>query len=225
MRYLHPIAAHEKFIASGTYHYTHGGDETRLVEHWTIHELPDGAWFMRVDKDGRFHDKRSVLIEAWRSPGGTLERYDVVAYGAPGEPIGIMRVTVTVEDGVLYVGRTLNNSTRTNDEIPLPDAYVLHPGGLVFVGAALPGLSAFPPAALVAQGGFADEPDAAFRAVLTDPDASFDGEQTATIDGKSLAARKYTLNNAAYWVDAHDIPLWQESGAWTAQLTRYAHRP
>lgn len=77
MRYIHPIGIHEKFVASGTYFHA-DGDKT--ITEWSIHEFPDGAWMLRLDRDGRGADGMSMIAEVWRSPiaeGGKVARFDI----------------------------------------------------------------------------------------------------------------------------------------------------
>lgn len=229
MRYLHPVAPHETFVASGTYRY----EGTRLVEQWTIHELPDGAWFMRVDKDGRFADGRSELIEAWRSPAGVIERFDITAYGAPDDAIKKVKASYTVDEGVLYVGRTINDGERRQDELDLPEDYVLQPGGYVFFGLALPALVGRAPLAMVSRYGFTPQPDEAFKAGIMHPSLTYYGEGEVTVDGRARPARCYMAGERGaedmkwhqYWIDAHDIFLKHEAPGLLVQLERYAHRP
>lgn len=229
MRYLHPVAPHERFVASGTYRYSN----SRLLEHWTIHELPDGAWFMRVDKDGRFEDGRSELIEAWRSPDGAIERFDITAHGAPADAIKQVKASYTVDDGVLYVGRTINNGERHQEELELPQDYVMQPGAYVFFGLALPALVARAPLPMISRYGFTEQPDDAFKAGVMHPTLTFYGEDEVTVDGKARPARRYMAGTRGetstdwhnYWIDAHDIFLRHAADNLLVQLERYAHRP
>lgn len=242
MRYLHPIAPHEKFVASGTYRYFVDDQPTGLVEHWTIHELPDGAWFMRVDRDGREFDGRTELIEAWRSPaseGGRIERYDLSAYGAPSDTLKKVRASYALEENILYVGRTFNDGERLQDELSLPDNCLLQPGSYLFFGMAIPTVVERAPYHLAARYSFTDPVGHAFSVAVTQPTISFYGDETIHISGRDIPAHRYfsgesrtppdsndsRVNWHTYWIDDHHIFLRQDSPNLRVQLERYAHRP
>ena len=237
MRYLHPVAPHEAFVASGTYHYERDGELTGLVEHWTIHELPDGAWFMRTDRDGRYFDGHSELIEAWRSPDGHIERFDITAYGAPSDEVKLVKATYTIESSVLYVGRSINNGERTQEELSLPDDYVVQPGGYVFFGYALSHLVERAPLVMLSRYGFTQNAADAFSAGMMQPTLTFYGDDEATVKGKTYPARRYMAGESRiqpdgtrkthwhnYWIDAHDILLNHEGPDMRVYLSRYAYR-
>ncbi|MEL6151840.1 MAG: hypothetical protein AAFR56_19585 [Chloroflexota bacterium] len=237
MRYIHPIAPHEKFVASGTYKYSNGGDPTGLAEHFTIHEHPDGAWFMRVDKDGRFFDGRSELIEVYRDPAGMIERYDIHAYGAKGDPLKKARAIYTFEDGMLHVGREIDGGERVQEQLELPEDYVVQPGSYLFFGYALPVLVERAPLAMVSRFGITEPVADSFGAGVTNPQVTFYGEDEVKVDGKLLPARKYMAAASVqmdsgretvwhnYFIDEHDIFLRHDGGEMLVQLERYAHRP
>ena len=48
MRRLHATGPRERHVAGGEYRLPDGGRE-----HWSIHEVGEGAHFVRVDRDGR----------------------------------------------------------------------------------------------------------------------------------------------------------------------------
>ena len=233
MRYLHAVAPHERFVAQGTYRYTGDSGLGGLVEHWTIHELPDGAWFMRVDKDGRDTNGGSQLIEAWRNADEVIERFDVVIYGGPGEAVKQARATYTVEDQQLHVGRTLDGESRTQETLDLPDAYVLQPGGYIFFGMILPQLVLQAPLAMVARFSITSPPQDTLRAALTYPPIAHDRDEAEVeVDGKTRMAQVYMAGERAadeadwhrYYVDKHGVLLRHTSASLQVQLERYAHR-
>ena len=82
MRRLHVVGKHEKFVASGVYKVYAGDQPTGLIERWSIHEVGDGAQFVRVDVDGRDFDGNSTLLEALLNPDGRFERVDAHSYDA-----------------------------------------------------------------------------------------------------------------------------------------------
>ena len=231
MRYLHAVAPHEQFVAQGTYRYHADDAPTGLLEYWTIHALPDGAWFMRVDKDGRDFDGRSELIEAWRSPDGDIERFDVMAYGAAGDAVQKGRATYTVEDDALHIGRTINDGERVQETLALPADYVVQPGGYIFFGYVLPQLVERAPLAMILRYGVTDPPEHSFMAAQTHPTLTFYGEADVAVDGKDRTAKQYMAgergadgtNWHSYYVDGHGIFLRHESDEMQVQLERYAH--
>lgn len=233
MRYLHPVAMHEVFVGSGTYRYLQNDAPTGLVEHWTIHELPDGAWFIRVDKDGREFDGTTELLEAWRSPAGVIERFDVVAYNHPSEPVRSVRASYTVEGQMLYCGRTINDSDRVHTQLELPASYILQPGAYLFFGFALRRIVDEAPLAMVTRYGFSDNVDEVYLPGVVQPLVTFHSEDQVLISGQERDARHYISGERDevagaqwhhYWVDMHDIFLLHEGPGMRVQLERYALR-
>jgi hypothetical protein len=98
MRYLHAISPVEAFIASGQYQDTN----LKIIQQWTIHQLPDYAWLIRVD-----HIHQNILIEAWRSPQSMIERVDVRTLNYP-----MQRINYTLENGVVEYGHTDGKAPR-----------------------------------------------------------------------------------------------------------------
>ena len=136
MRYLHSVSLHEKFVASGVYKpFQDGQPIDGIIEYWSIHELPDSARFVRVDVDGRDGgDKRSQLFEAWYSPQGNLERFDIRAYGVPNDKLKQLRATFTLNNNYVEIGYNLNTQERVFEEIKLPENGVLLPQSIFFYG-------------------------------------------------------------------------------------------
>lgn len=122
MRYLHPVASHERWLASGTYEWvavlTH---QVVMLEHWTLHEHPDGAHFYRVDYDARQADGTTELVELWQSPpdeGSRLERVEALLFSPPSQRLrmGIQLTTdgtliATASDGTYNEERLLDGAT------------------------------------------------------------------------------------------------------------------
>ncbi len=81
MRYIHPVTVHEQFVASGVYdYYTDAAVPAGITEAWSIHELPDGSQFVRVDHDLRGSSGASMLVELLRNQAGSPERLDLYFY-------------------------------------------------------------------------------------------------------------------------------------------------
>jgi hypothetical protein len=76
LRAIHPISYHEKFVASGVYQTYLEGKLQDEVERWSIHELPDGAELIRVDR-GDAQSEGFMLVEVLRSANGHIQRCDI----------------------------------------------------------------------------------------------------------------------------------------------------
>lgn len=85
MRYLHPVTMREKFLASGVYVLTDPAYLAPIQEEWSIHQLPDRSWFIRIDSQA-WQPGHSRIMEVLRtSPetGGQFERCDLAIYTGP----------------------------------------------------------------------------------------------------------------------------------------------
>ncbi len=230
MRYLHPVGPHEVFVGSGTYVTRRDGKPLSLVEHWTIHELPDGAWLMRVDRDGREGDGRSELIEAWRPPGaeeGRVERFDVAASNKPDDVPRRAQMTVEVIGTQVHVGRSLGQAARQADTLDVPDHILLQPGAYAFVG----GLLERGDGPLLWRYGRTG----GYRAEVATAAVRPGDETRVVVSGKARVARAYysdwllgpenaVIGDICYWVDAHGMLVGCELGSFSVTLERYAFR-
>jgi|GEM_PF-830461 len=238
MRRIHRVAHHEKFVASGIYtRLDKHMRDTGAVEHWNIHEQPDGAQLIRVDVDGRAGDGRSILVEAWRSPsaeGGRIERFDMVGYGAAKDTAQVIRASYQIEadgdaDSVL-IGRTVNEQPRQQEHFPLPPEYVVEPNGTIFAGMGIAEASTLMSLKRLSAVTVVSSP-------LHFQPPSFDlfppslGEivlngiptrETLIFGGRPVSARRYEWQNPAVprfdaetqtgpqniiWLDEYDVPL------------------
>jgi hypothetical protein len=112
MRYLHAISPVESFIASGSYH-----DGLHVSQKWTIHQLPDQAWMIRID-----HIRQNILIEAWRSPERKIERIDFRTLNPPAH-----RINTTLENGLIEYGHRTGNDQRIQQTLDLPHPLLVLP--------------------------------------------------------------------------------------------------
>ncbi|MEO0565633.1 MAG: hypothetical protein AAF125_26230, partial [Chloroflexota bacterium] len=232
MRHLHPIAAHEVLVASGTYRHFNNNEPTGLLEHWAIHELPDGAWFIRVDRDGRAFDGRSEFIEAWRSPvpdGGLVERFDVVGSGAPSDDPRQGRATFTLEGNHVHIGRTIGRDERQQETVEVPSGTLLQPGTYVCFGLIMPMLVENAPQPMFWRTGLHVPNDAALTGSVTYPSITFYRDEGLEVDGRERETKRY-MSRAGdatwhyYWLDANNTFLRHEGGDMVVQLERYSHR-
>jgi hypothetical protein len=239
MRYLHVVGAHEKFVASGVYVHYQDGEATGTLEHWSIHELPDGAQIMRVDDDWRDVDGSSVLIEAWRSrpgDGGRIERFDVSAFGARGAAVQRVRATFSFTGDHLDVGHSIDDTPRRQLEMQLPPGYIVAPEGLIFGGFEAAELARYPgeeqpvvsylPTFLTAE--------AAFRPVVHRQRVEIGAaDEVIELGGKSYPAHRLHQHSSlapevlTIWTDRHNVLLKYhvDDQRHSAVLTHYARRP
>ncbi len=228
MRYLHPVGPHETPVASGAYRYFQDETPTGLLEYWTIHQHPDGAWFFRVDRDGRDFDGRSEWIEAWQGPtvaGQQIERFDVAVSGLPGETPRRARATYTLDAGQVHVGRWLDHADPHRETLTVPASVRLYPGGDLFFGRLLPALAAAHPPPLLARQSWQQAADRALAAFITHWPTTYIGPSSVMVDGKQRTAHQYTAAGHTYWIDPHHHILLRHQHAETvAQLERYTHR-
>lgn len=238
MRSLHPVGVTENFVASGVYTHMENGTAIGSQEHWSIHELPDGAWLIRVDDDWRERNGSSVLIEAWRSPeaaGGRIERFDIHAFGAKDDDIKEVRAKFTFIDDYLEVGRTVNNGERQQFELALPHPYVVAPESLIFGGFEAAMLATNPEIAMSVVSyipTFLTEATA-FRPSVYEQAAQLIGENTVQIGKSQYETRIFAQGikpgapTLKLWIDRYDVLIKYENddGSHSATLTQYARRP
>ena len=238
MRYLHPVTMKETFIASGTYIHYKEDEPTGSSEQWSIHELPDGAQFLRVDDDWRELDGSSILIEGWRSPeseGSHLERVDVAAFAPKESEIKKVRATYTVMGELLEVGRTIDEADREHVSIELPFGYALAPESLLFAGYEVSHLALNPDkdTPVVSYLPTFLNPSLAFRPTVFYQSAVFETEETIMLGKVAYTARRYgqtdprTGATSTIWLDQHDILLQFKSAdsQHRAILTNYSRKP
>jgi hypothetical protein len=238
MRYLHPVGPHETFVASGVYALLRGDQPTGQTITWSVHEQPDSAQFIRIDRFPNPVDDWSVILEAWRSPpgGGGIERLDLKAF-APRRAIKQVRATYTLLDDHIEVGRTLNNGERFQESLALDGpAYLiplqeLLPGHVVASAAEQDGQ----PVTLAAPGIDFDDERAAFAMSLSPAGFRCIEKGERAVAGRSYPARCYVWISPAgatdpereLWVDEHGVLLADEMGDGSRRLllTQYVRRP
>ena len=232
MRSLHPVGAHEKFIASGVYKHFERDKATGTLERWSIHELPDQSQIIRVDDDWREHDGSSVLIEAWRNPEGIIERFDLHAFGGKQDEIKDVRATYSFSDGFLQLGRTVDKGERQQDEVKLPENYIVSPKSLIFSGLEVAQLATTPEAEQIIISYFPTflDADTAFKPVSYKQSVHYLGDEIILdLASKPHHTRLYEHRSVAsatpVWLDRHGILIKFTSGLHSAYLSQYALRP
>ena len=215
MRRLHATGRRERFVASGVYRTGDG-----FTEYWSVHEVGDGARFIRVDRDGRRCGRHSLLQEALRNAAGVLERVDQQLYDLKGRPLARLRCT-RFENALEL---DLEGGAEQGSEI-IPDAgdCLLSMPGILLAGMALSQAAGMPQpvdALRVAQvgDGFAWE-----RLPLT---ASCAAPVPIGTEAGTLKARACTWEGSdwTFWLDSRDIALRLEGETCCIELSRYARR-
>lgn len=211
MRYLHPVQAHESFVASGQYRFLKDGQTLDKTESWAIHQHPDGGRFIRVDVDARHSEGKSILLEALHDDAGGLVRLDLRYENSQFDGgIKDLRASYQVDDSLLQVGYNMNSAERQYMEVELPSSVLFDIPLLIFRGSTI--------RTLAAQCGMAQrifvpmfEHAQLFPGTLTTVDTAVEcaGEDIVALGRRQLAARRYTYRSqaAAYWIDQHDVVL------------------
>ena len=209
MRYLHPVQAHERFLASGCYRFVKDGQALGKTESWAWHAHADGERFVRVDMDARAEEGKSILLEALQSAAGELVRFDI-RYENDGFAGGIktLRATYQLTGRQLQVGFSMNGAERQYIEVEVPEGTLIDIPLLVFRGRTIEtlaetgrsGLPLFVPMYEHAQlfpGSLQTIQSPVVNA----------GEEVVQMGGREIATRRYRYRDkaAAYWIDRHGV--------------------
>lgn len=235
MRYIHPVAAHERFVASGVYTMSQGGQPNGVVESWSIHELPDATQFVRVDFDARNSRGSSTLVEALRSAAGKIERFEVHHFAAPGQPFKKVRANFTVYERYVQASRRYDDQPAELEEIALKPRTAIYPPGRIFVGKVIAQIRA-----RGAEGGTVfwlmpyTYPQVAPQMAVVTPFAAalVEAHGEVLIGKKTYPAKRYRFGsntnpdrNIYCWIGEHDTLLQYEAADGTQGiLTQYARR-
>jgi hypothetical protein len=238
MRQLHPVSTHEKFVASGVYTHFRGERQVGIVESWSINDQPGNGQIVRVDYDGREHDGRSILIEAWLNSQKRTERFDIQAYGSERDSIKHAKARYLLMDGKVQITRAINGMIQPLEEMSADSSTIIYPGTALFEGfmvaqsAAheqdIPVISYNPLYAYQAH-----QSVDVFRGYYQKYAAvRFLEKRIITITGKLFEARGYESPAAmrdqctVAWLDEKGILLRLDNpGGLTILLTQYARRP
>lgn len=222
MRVLHAVTQRETLVASGVYRYTRVGETLHGEEHFSIHALPDGSWFVRIDYDWRLLDGTSQLIEALLDPrdaGGRFQR--VVAQLQ--SPSGTAKETMDFHPTSVLVGISGVDGTRRDFELAQPEGYAV-----VLLKTTLVGLAAarWPVGEGVSVPAFCgyrsgDDTALAFPASLVTV-----GHEDVTIGSSTIHARVVELTGEftqKLWLDdVTGVVLKRTSGELIVDLANYA---
>ena len=233
MRHLHPVQAHERFVASGRYDFYKDGAGLDKSETWTVHAHPDGERFVRVDADSRREEGRSILLEALLDACGDIARLDL-RYENESFMGGVkrLRATYQISGSCLQVGYELNGAQREYRELALPpdtliDVPLLHFRGRTI--ARLAELGDTPTWLFAPAYDYAQLLPGALRQVTSPVMPA--GTETLLLGNRAIQARRfrYIDRAAAYWLDEHDIVIRRvneyRQQELVAQLSNYAPPP
>ena len=185
-----------------------------------MHEVGDGARFIRVDRDGRGCGRHSLLQEALRNAAGVLERVDQQLYDLKGRPLARLRCTRFENALELDLeGGTGQRSAL----IPYAGDCLLSMPGILLAGMALSQAAGRPQPVDALQvfqvgDGFAWE-----RLPLT---ASCAAPVPIETDSGTLMARACSWDGSGrtVWLDSRDVALRLEGETCRIELSRYARR-
>jgi len=126
MRMLNPVAAHEVYVAQGTYKRFVSGAITPYVEGWTLHAHRDGGYLARIDQDARQTEGWSRLAEVRMDSTGQVERVLLrMVHEGQKADFKQMRVDYVFDNDVVLVTRRVDGADADHAEIALPaDTYV-----------------------------------------------------------------------------------------------------
>ena len=211
MRYLHPVQAHERFVASGQYRFFKEGLQLDKTESWVIHRHPDGGRFVRVDVDARRSEGKSILLEALQDNTGGLVRLDLRYENAQfDDGIKDLRASYQVADSLLQVGYNLNGADRQYLEVELPPKALFDIPVLILRGSTIAAMTGDNHGWLPVYVTMYEHAQL-FPGTLKTIEAPVDfaGIDAIALGNRKIAARRYTYRSqaVAYWIDQHDVVL------------------
>jgi len=218
MRYLHPVAATEKFIAKGVYRFYEGGTLLPYQEAWTRHSLAGGGILTRLDHE--FARQEGFLLgEVLEDEKGHIERLNVRSW-INKSPIHSLRAEYVFFPSYVQASLRVNEDDTIHQELSFPDDTLILLPFHLYAGT------------LYKQ---AEDSDAKKVSMFTphwQPGASQLGYVNIQPFPSIVEKRdevvligSYKLNSVNYGhisIDGYGTPLRIE-GSWTTVLTEYAH--
>lgn len=217
MRALHKVAAHEKFYASGEYHYWQGAEALKIRDKWTIHELQGGALFYRTDEEG---DGLSIISESLINPEGQMERYNVQSWNPT-----LFKADFIFNESDVQISCRVQGQESEYSEFPLLPKSLIYIKQMIFMGWTISHIEKQGTKAEVfAPQLFADTSSQMQRIVM-----KAHGEESLSIGQKSYQCRKIQIaDDVFYWLDSHNIPIrreyWHNGLQYRVDIANYAHR-
>ena len=230
MRYLHPVQAHERFLASGCYRFVRDGQKLAKTETWALHEHQDGERFVRVDVDAMAEEGKSILVEALVNREGSLARLDIRYENAAFEGgIKELRATYQVAEERLQVGFSLNGAERQYREVDLAAGTLIDIPLLIFRGRTIKAMAELGDGALsiyVPMFEHAQLFPGTLQTVATP--VQYAGEAVVALGTRAIETKRYRYLDkaAAYWIDGHGVVVKRVNAykqrETVVQLTNYA---
>src|SRR5688572_9147324 len=124
MRYLHPVAVSEKFIARGIYRFYNGDDLLPYSEAWTRHKVAGGGILTRIDRQML---GMTTLAEVLEDEVGQFERLHVREWNVS-SPLAYrtLRANYIFFKDYVQISRQFDEGEAQQDEIHFsPDTTIL----------------------------------------------------------------------------------------------------
>jgi hypothetical protein len=204
MRYLHPIAAHEIFIAQGRYRYYKGDELLPIDEQWTIHELKGGARLVRVDEDARHQDGLTVMSEALYNDDGQLERFNLVSDNPQDPQTQQLKADYTFMHNYVQIGRRIAKGEHEYEERQLLENTQVYIRQTIFMGFLIKKILANAGKSHVfAPQIVSDTPSEMLRIQVQAVQ-----RELLTLGRRTIPTTCYQLaDDIFYWLDDHDIVI------------------
>jgi hypothetical protein len=134
MRYLHPVAVSEKFIAKGVYRFYQGETLLPKTETWTRHRLAGGGILTRIDREGEF-EGLTTLIEVLTDESGQVERLNVREWNkSPQADYQTLRADYVFFADYIQASRRINDLDTEHEEFRLSADTIIDIPIIVFAG-------------------------------------------------------------------------------------------
>lgn len=123
MRYLHPVAASETFIAKGVYKFYRDDVLQPGHEAWTRHALAGGGVLTRVDRET---DGFMTLAEVLTDEIGSFERVTVREWNTnPNAPYRTLRVDYLFFADSIQVTRRFDDRATDHHTVAIPAEFIM----------------------------------------------------------------------------------------------------
>jgi len=240
MRQIHPIGFQEKFVASGIYKYGYTDDAQKplkIIEHWSIHQLPDESHLIRSDWDARDEFGESRLVEILRNSEANdrrVERFDIYRYLQFASTFNnypkVTKASYIFFEDYVQIGRKTDDDRPQQTEIHFTKNVYVNPGVHADQRFVLELAEQRTVNVAVFHPNFVLDSSEALDGVIKDCSASSLGLEILTILERPLTARHYQLKCAEeirtdYWFDEYGTLLRYDKGVMRALLVQYARRP